>query len=152
MRALSSSLLSRAEQSDARKPVLRRTCGRSTSQPTASWKTACQKNECVGMGATRPLLSGRVTASPANAGVNSPSRPRHPTPSPLGQSVSEVSVEPGEDRKLARCPDRIGIDRNIVERLRARPKLWRVVATRCEEPAASVSCLGGLAAALDRLR
>ena len=50
------------------------------------------------------------------------------------------------------CPDRIYTKRNTVERLWARLKEWRAVATRYEKTASSFMGILCLAAALDWLR
>jgi len=52
----------------------------------------------------------------------------------------------------ARCPEWIYTNRNIVERLWARLKEWRAIATRYEKTAASFSGVLCIAAALDNLR
>ena len=51
-----------------------------------------------------------------------------------------------------RCPDWIYANRNRVERLWARLKEWRAVATRYEKTASSFSGILCLAAALDYLK
>ena len=50
------------------------------------------------------------------------------------------------------CPDWVYNNRNIVERLWARLKEWRAVATRYEKTASSFMGVLCLAAALDRLK
>ena len=50
------------------------------------------------------------------------------------------------------CPDWIYVHRNQVERLRARLKEWRAVATRYEKTATSFMGVTCLAATCDRLR
>lgn len=50
------------------------------------------------------------------------------------------------------CLDLIRTDRNMVERLWARLKEWRAVATRCNKTAASFTGVFCLATALDGLK
>jgi len=50
------------------------------------------------------------------------------------------------------CPDWIYINRNRVERLWARLKKWRAVATRYEKTAVSFTGVLCLAATIDRLK
>ena len=72
------------------------------------------------------------------------------------QHVRNAGAKPAIPSKCneapARCPDWIYTNRNIVERLWARLKEWRAVATRYEKTAASFSGVLCLAAAIDHLR
>ncbi|MGH1569532.1 IS5 family transposase [Methylobacterium sp. P31] len=72
------------------------------------------------------------------------------------QQVEEAGAQPAIPAKNnevpVRCPDWIYANRNIVERLWARLKEWRAVATRYEKTAASFNGILCLAAALDHLR
>jgi len=72
------------------------------------------------------------------------------------EQVREAGAKPAIPSKCneapARCPDWIYTNRNIIERLWARIKEWRAVATRYEKTAASFTGVLCLAAALDHLR
>lgn len=57
-----------------------------------------------------------------------------------------------EQRGLVACPDWIYINRNMVERLWARLKEWRAIATRYEKTANSFLGVLNLAAALDWIK
>jgi transposase len=62
------------------------------------------------------------------------------------------AIPPRRDEAPVAGPDRIYVNRNKVERLRARLKEGRAVATRYEKTARSFMGLLCLAAALDRLK
>ena len=72
------------------------------------------------------------------------------------QQSAEAGAKPAIPSKRnqapVRCPEWIYANRNIVERLWARLKEWRAVATRYEKTAASFSGSLCLAATLDHLR
>lgn len=65
---------------------------------------------------------------------------------------SRPAIPPRRDEAPVACPDWIYNNRNIVERLWARLKEWRAVATRYEKTAASFAGLLHLAAAIDWLK
>ena len=65
---------------------------------------------------------------------------------------SRPAIPPRRDEAPVACPDWIYNNRNIVERLWARLKEWRAVATRYEKTAASFAGLLHLAAAVDWLK
>ena len=72
------------------------------------------------------------------------------------QQLREVGATPAIPSKSneapERCPDWIYTNRNVVERLWARLKEWRAIATRYEKTASSFTGVLCLAAALDHLR
>ena len=61
-------------------------------------------------------------------------------------------IPPKRDEAPVACPDHIYNNRNPVERLRARLKEWRAVATRHEKTACSFMGVLCMAAALDWIR
>ena len=65
---------------------------------------------------------------------------------------SRPAIPPRRDEAPVACPDWIYNNRNLVERLWARLKEWRAVATRYEKTAASFAGLLHLAAAIDWLK
>jgi len=62
------------------------------------------------------------------------------------------AIPPRRDEAPVACPDWIYTNRNKVERLWARLKEWRAVATRCEKTARSFMGVLCLAATLDWLK
>ena len=62
------------------------------------------------------------------------------------------AIPPRRDEAPVACPDWIYNNRNVVERLWARLKEWRAVATLYEKTAASFASLLHLAAATDWLK
>ena len=62
------------------------------------------------------------------------------------------AIPPQRHEAPVACPDWIDNNRNVVERLWARLKEWRAVATRYEKTASSFMGILCLAAALDRLK
>ena len=72
------------------------------------------------------------------------------------QQIREMGATPGIPSKSneapVRCPDWIYANRNRVERLWARLKEWRAIATRYEKTATSFNGILCLAAALDYLK
>ena len=65
---------------------------------------------------------------------------------------ARAAIPPQRHEAPLACPDWIYNNRNQVERLWARLKEWRAIATRYEEIAASFTDLLYLAAALDWLK
>ena len=65
---------------------------------------------------------------------------------------SRPAIPPRCDEAAVACPDWIYHNRNIVERLWARLKEWRAMATRYEKTATSFAELLHLAAAIDWLK
>src|ERR687894_498432 len=72
------------------------------------------------------------------------------------QQIWEAGARPAIPTKrnepVLACPDWICTNRNVVERLWARLKEWRAVATRYEKTAASFIGVLCLAATIDRLK
>jgi transposase len=64
---------------------------------------------------------------------------------------ARLAIPPQRHEPPVACPDCICNDRNQVERLRARLKEWRAIATRYEKTAVSFMGVLCLAAALDWL-
>jgi transposase len=62
------------------------------------------------------------------------------------------AIPPQRHEAPVACPDWIYINRNRVERLRARLKEWRAVATRYEKTAVSFTGVLCLAATIDHLK
>ena len=62
------------------------------------------------------------------------------------------AILPQRHKAPVACPDWIYHNRNKVERLWARLKEWKAVATRCEKTASSFLGVLSIAAALDWLR
>ena len=65
---------------------------------------------------------------------------------------SRPAIPPRRDEAPVACPDWIYNNRNVIERLWARLKEWRAVATRYEKTAASFVGLLHLAAAIDWIK
>ena len=70
----------------------------------------------------------------------------------IQEAGAQTAIPSKHNEAPVRCPDWIYTNRNIVERLWARLKEWRAIATRYEKTAASFSGILCLAAALDYLR
>jgi transposase len=74
----------------------------------------------------------------------------------LRERIRAMGAEPAiparKNEAPVRCPDWIYVHRNHVERLWARPKEWRAVATRYEKTARSLLGVLCLAAAMDWLK
>lgn len=97
-----------------------------------------------------PLL-GRLPGVPlwvvADRGYSSNSFRQH-----IRDAGAKPAVPAKRNEAPVRCPDWIYANRNRVERLWARLKEWRAVATRYEKTAASFTGVLCLAAALDWIR
>jgi transposase len=65
---------------------------------------------------------------------------------------SRPAIPTKSNEAAVACPDWIYTNRNMVERLWARPKEWRAVATRYEKTARSYLGVLSLAATLDWLK
>ena len=83
----------------------------------------------------------------ADRGYSSHGFRRHIT-----RTGAKPAVPSKRNEAPARCPDWIYINRNRVERLWARLKEWRAVATRYEKTAVSFTGVLCLAAALDWIK
>lgn len=81
-----------------------------------------------------------------------PSYASHRFRQQIAEAEAKPAIPPKRNQAPVRCPEWIYANRNIVERLWARLKEWRAVATRYEKTAASFSGILCLAATLDHLR
>jgi transposase len=70
----------------------------------------------------------------------------------IEEAGAKSAIPSKRNEAPVRCPNWIYANRNIVERLWARLKEWRAIATRYEKTAASFGGILCLAAALDYLR
>jgi transposase len=77
---------------------------------------------------------------------------RPPRPDPVRARGARPAIPTRSNEAAVACPDFIYTNRNLVERLWARLKEWRAVATRYEKTAASFTGVLCLAAALDWLK
>ena len=99
-----------------------------------------------------PTRDGTRPAGRAAPGGRRPRRHRPPLPrAHLGQGRRPV-IPPRRDEAPVSCPAWIYTNRNRVERLWARLKEWRAVATRYKKTASSFAGVLHLAAALNWLR